>query len=135
MFRLSAASIMMFQAMMEALINDSLEHETKLDFISKDASFRDKWRRALGTLAKDTAPFERYHTSIYTKFRNPFVHPKRVEMASFDQLSFAALRAGYREGWAAYESLYDGLGHPLDADSWGTMCKVHQIPSDVDEAT
>ena len=135
MFRLSAASIMMFQAMMEALINDSLEREAKLGSVSKNASFRDKWCGALETLAKDTASFERYNADVYTKFRNPLVHPKRVEMDSFDDLSFAALHAGYRAGWAAYESLYDGLGHPLDADSWGTICKVHQIPSDVQQAS
>jgi hypothetical protein len=39
MFRLSTASIMMFQAMMEALINDSLERESILSSIAKGENF------------------------------------------------------------------------------------------------
>ncbi len=41
MFRISSASIMMFQALMEALINDSLEREPTLSNVNK-SSFRSR---------------------------------------------------------------------------------------------
>ncbi len=87
MFRISSASIMMFQAMMEALINDSLEREPALSNVNK-SSFRSKWETALETLGQDTSTFLKYHKDIYKKYRNPILHPKDVELKSFNDISF-----------------------------------------------
>ncbi len=128
MFRISAASIMMCQAMMEAIINDSLETEALLSKIDKGGSFRQKWTDALAAVNKDNKSFEHYFNSIYKTFRNPMVHPKKIEISSFDTLSFPVLLAGYESGWQAYADLYSGLGHPHDNNSWGVMCETHGIP-------
>jgi hypothetical protein len=120
--------------MMEAIINDCLEREGQLASINRECSFGTKWRDSLNALHKDRAPFDRYHAEIYTKFRNPMVHPKQVAMTSFDDLSFEVLLSGYRNGWLAFELLYDGLGHPHDRDSWGKMCAAYEVPGETGDA-
>ncbi len=130
MFRISSASIMMFQAMMEALINDSMEREPALSNVDK-SSFKSKWKGALGELKQDTGTFLKYHNDIYRKYRNPIVHPKKIALKSFNDISFLEILKGYYNGWDAYSRLYDGLGHPVDPDSWKTMCKAHSLPETV----
>ena len=119
---------------MESFINDSLERETALSAINKDGTFRSKWHEALNDVGKDVASFEAYFTDIYRKFRNPMVHPKDVDMQSFDDLSFEVLLSGFRNGWRAYEALYDGLGHPHDQNSWKTICAAYEVPSEIVKA-
>lgn len=127
MFRISCASIMMFQAMMEAIINDSLERENALSDIKKKDTFYNKWTGALRAVEASTTSFATYKTDIYDKFRIPMLHPKNVELNTFDELSFKFLLAGYKNGWLAFEALHAGLGHPHDADSWITMCTAHDL--------
>ncbi len=134
MFRVSSASVMMFQGMMEALINDSLEREVRLATINKKGSFSEKWCGGLDEVGGDRTPFDAYFTDVYRKFRKPMVHPEKVKMKGFDDLSFKVLLDGYRNGWLAFEALYDGLGHPHDPDSWKTMCAAHEVLSEVVEA-
>ena len=128
MFRISAASIMMFQAMMEALINDSLERENQLTMVSKRGKFREKWGESLDVLKQDRSPFEKYHEAIYKKYRNVFVHPTDIHLNSFNDLSFKELQTGFYHGWEAYVKLYDGLGYPHDDNSWQVMCQAYQVP-------
>jgi hypothetical protein len=129
LFRISCASIMMFQAMLEAVINDAVEKESALSSVRKDGNFWNKWNDALNRLSQDIQSFSSYHTSIYKKYRNPIVHPKEIEANSFNDLSVQELHRGYSDGWHAFSSLYSGLGHPLDNGSWGIMCNAHQLPS------
>jgi len=131
MFRISCASIMMFQAMLEAAINDSVETEVMLSAIKSDSTFKDKWTNALTTLNQEHTCFDRYYKSIYRKFRNPIVHPKQIAADSFDDLCFAVLHRGYTDGWDALSRLQSGLGHPVDIDSWFAMCRAHQLPDAV----
>lgn len=119
----------MFQAMLEAVINDAVEVEFALKSIKKDGSFGDKWTDALTLLSQDTATFSNYHKSIYKKYRNPIVHPKKISTNSFNDLSVQRLHQGYSAGWDAFSRLYTGLGHPLDKGSWVIMCNAHQLPS------
>jgi hypothetical protein len=130
MFRISSASIMMFQAMMEALINDSLEREPALSDVDK-GSFRSKWETALETLKQDAGTFLKYFDAIYRKYRNPIVHPKDIELKSFNDISFLEILNGYYNGWDAFSKLYDGLCHPHDPDSWKTMCQTYSLPETV----
>jgi len=67
MFRVSTASIMMFQAMMEALINDSLKRESALSSIGENENFYNKWTKALQILDQDDSSFVEYKANIYTK--------------------------------------------------------------------
>ncbi len=131
MFRISSASIMMFQAMMEALINDSLEKESALSNVNKNGGFRSKWETALETLGQDAGTFLKYFDDIYKKYRIPIVHPKEIELKSFNDISFLEILKGYYNGWDAWSKLYDGLCHPHDPDSWKTMCQTYSLPETV----
>jgi len=129
MIRVSTASIMMFQAMMEALINDSLERENILSSINKSGTFNDKWTKALKVLDQDESSFTKYKKNIYTKYRNPLVHPKNLGSGDFDDLSFSRLYKGFYSGWDAYNKLYDGLKHPHSENSWEIMCEKYALPN------
>ncbi len=136
MFRISSASVMMFQAMMEAIIIDARNTEPLLSGVP-GRSFKQKWSEALKAVSRDTTSFLTYNETIYKKFRIPMIHPDPKKLGDFDDLNTAVLLSGYREGWNAYEELYDGLGHPHDPDSWRTMCETHELPVDLshDEST
>ncbi|MEE8473642.1 MAG: hypothetical protein V3S82_10785 [Dehalococcoidia bacterium] len=122
---------MMFQAMMEALINDSLEREPALSNVDKEGSFRSKWETALGELEQDASTFSMYFNDIYKKYRNPIVHPIDIELRSFNDISFMEILKGYYNGWDAFSKLYDGLCQPHDPDSWKTMCQTYRLSETV----
>lgn len=129
MFRVAAASVMMFQAMMEAVINDSIESEAVLLQAKKEKKFVRKWRVSLGVVGRTSTAFDNYNQRIYRKYRIPFVHPSRRSLRGFDDLSTAELLLGFREGWRAFEALYEGLGHPHSQGSWQTMCDTYGLPN------
>ncbi len=132
MFRISCASVMMFQAMMEALINDSLHTESSLASVNKNKklSFKSKWCKALKEVGEKTDSFLTYNDSIYVKFRNPMIHPSPKKLATFDDLSTQVIQSGFYSGWEAFGMLYRGLGHPPDQDSWNTMCGRYGLPTE-----
>lgn len=127
MLKLSGASIILFQGMMEALINHAMESEAALAGVS-GKSFRDKWVNSLEALNQPTSSFLAYLSDIYKKYRNPLVHPSQTKANTFDDITSSALAAGYRQGWEAFRLLYDALGRPLDPNSWRLMCEAHQVP-------
>ena len=127
LLRVGGASVILFQGMMEALINHALESETALAGV-RGSSFRDKWMEALAAVSKPDTSFVNYDEQIYRKFRNPLVHPSDVTATTFDDLQASVLAAGYKEGWTAFGHLYDGLGHPHDPNSWRIMCEAHDVP-------
>lgn len=77
MFKMASASIILFQAMMEAIINDSLEKEVMLSKVNKNGKFKEKWGNSLIETKRDTNTFHKYHNEIYTRFRIPLIHPKK----------------------------------------------------------
>ena len=128
MFRICSASIMMFQVMMEALINDSLEREPALASVSKTSPFRKKWGMALQTLQQDTSSFMQYYDGIYKKYRIALTVPTSENLQTWQAISFGELFNGFHSGWDAYTKLYSGLGHALDADAWQVWCQTHNLP-------
>lgn len=129
MFRISSASVMMFQAMMEAIINDSIKNEAVLASLVDTGVFKNKWKDALGELGQDSTSFMQYHNDIYKQFRIPTVHPECDEIAKLDELCVAKLHTGFKAGYDAYGKLYGGLGHPLDDGAWEILCNAHDLPS------
>ena len=99
--------------------------------IKKDTSFCTRCQEALKEVGESTTSFDKYSADIYRKFRNLMVHPKKVEMQSFDDLSFEVLLVGFESGWRAYEALYKGLDHPFDQDSWKIMCATYGVPHEI----
>lgn len=127
MFKSSSASIMLFQGMMEAIINDSLEKEKKLNHINKSDSFRNKWINSLNELEQETNSFDFYEINIYKKYRNKLVHPKSIELDDFNDISIKNILTGFKNGWTAYKNLYMGLEHPHTENSWETILNLYGI--------
>ena len=133
---------MMFQSMMEAKINDCIENEPLLGEIKaqiaknkRDDNFRNKWVSSLSLLKQDVSEFLVYFETIYKKYRNPLVHPNKIGLTAFNELSFEALLNGYKNGWEAGVKLHKGLeNHPIP-DSWNSMCNIYKIPLSVENAT
>ena len=128
LLRVGGASVILFQGMMEALVNHALESETALARVRHSDCFRDKWKKALAAVSKPDTNFVNYDEQIYKKFRNPLIHPSKVKSTTFDDLQASVLAAGYKEGWAAFRHLYAGLGHPHDPNSWHIMCEAYDVP-------
>jgi hypothetical protein len=132
MFRISASSVMMFQAMMEALVNHSLASEEKLEGVEA-GKFKTKWTKSLLKLGQDPSAFLNYYMSIYEGLRIPLIHPKSSNLTAFDQISFSKIYSGYWSGWEAYRQLFEGLGHPHDDESWALMCNAYNLPTELDK--
>lgn len=142
MFRVSTASIMMFQAMMEAIVNHALSASAPLSQAANAAvaskhkkktprpSFCAKWERSLRYFGKPTTSFAAYNDNIYKKYRNKLVHPEAVKANTFNDLTVAELLAGYEQGWEAYRLLFEGLGRAHDAGSWQNMCQTYGLALD-----
>lgn len=137
MLKISSASIAAFQAMMEGLINNAIASESALasvksEFTNKNGEwgqtpFERKWKASLTALGQSSTEFESYNISIYKRFRIPLIHPHDANLADIDSLEFAVMRNGYRDGWMAFERLYDGLGKSHDSNSWETMCQTYGV--------
>lgn len=136
MFKIMTASVAMFQAMMEAVINNALETEGALS-IARDeltntrgiwdkAPFKSKWEKSLQVLGKTTDNFDSYHDGVYKRFRIPLVHPTETAISHLDELDYPTVLPGYQKGWAAYQDLYSGLGKPHD-ESWEKMCELYSV--------
>lgn len=137
MFRFYSGSVILFQAMMEALINDVLENKRSMiplqdsEVKRLEKSFASKWTGVLQAVHKPTNNFKYYEDNIYKKLRIPLTHPTAKNLSNLDDLDFNNLYEGFKNGWIAYSLLYDGLGIPHDtrgeSDSWTAICKIHQI--------
>ena len=121
--KVAGASIILYQAMMEALINHALETEPLLAGLNP-RNFADKWKRSLNQVGRSTTSISTYVADLYRKFRNPLVHPSQVTSTTFDGMSVETIAQSYRHGWDAYRELWDGLGRPHGNDSWEIMCNA-----------
>lgn len=129
MLRVSSASVMVFQAMMEATINDVISPKGALPSLAMVGGFKNKWCKALNLVNQPTDSFLKYETTVYQHFRNPMVHSIRERFGNLNDLTFISLYSGYWHGWEAFRQLYEGIGQPHDPDSWSTMCKTHDLPT------
>lgn len=137
MFKISAASIAAYQAMMEGLINNAIGAEPMLAAVKASLTnnkgvwekvpFEQKWNQSLVALNKPTKAFDSYNIGFYKKFRIPLIHPNDANLAELDQIECSAMKLGFMNGWLAFQDLYDGLGKSHDADSWKTMCSTYGI--------
>ncbi len=133
-FKMCSASIILFQAMMEAIINDSIEKESALSNIENDIvvandsfNFKNKWKYSLKHLGQDPQEFLNYFSEIYDKYRNDLIHPKNEGIDVLSKMTYQIIFKGFKKGWTAYSQLYDGLGHPHDEDSWKIICRTYGL--------
>jgi hypothetical protein len=137
-FKTVSSSIILFQSMMEAVINSALL-SSKLNKLTlknfrkthnefkKKGNFYCKWIMALEYLEKDYSQFNEYHLHIYEKYRNPLVHPSSIEPISFDGITIENILNGYKNGWNSFKLLYEGIGRKHDKNSWEIMCSAYNL--------
>jgi hypothetical protein len=126
-FSMYSASVLTFEAMMEAALGDALRIDSRLVKATEGAAIEARWVLALELLKKDPAGYNEYHANIYKKFWMPLAHPAPGRLTGLDDLAVPLLLTGYANGWDAYTKLASGIGKPLDPDSWATLCQTHGL--------
>ena len=127
-FRLLSSSIIMFQSMLDAAMADSLRLDSRLSGVSPDDPFRDQWEKTLTKFGKDTESFEKYHADIYKRFWVPLTHLTPNGLGPLKDFDIATVHQGLANGWNAYTLLSQGIGKPLEQNSWATTCALHDLP-------
>jgi hypothetical protein len=119
-------AVVLFQAMMEALVNDAIEH----DGVPEAKCFADKWKGAFRHLGiADDSHIEAY-LPCYRELRNRVVHPKERRLQIDGQkLRFPFVHNSLREGWLAFAQLAAALGTPHDHNSWEIFCAANGVPA------
>ncbi|HEX2906022.1 MAG TPA: hypothetical protein VHO69_04135 [Phototrophicaceae bacterium] len=129
-FNFCADSIIFFQAMMEAIINQVIIEYPQLK-PPKD-TFAEKWTNAFNIHLLDTEDLDMY-LAFYRSHRNPLIHPKtRDRVEHVETFRFPIVYDGLRAGWASFKDLFRALGTPHDENSWQIMCEAHKLPAQID---
>jgi hypothetical protein len=128
MFRMFTASIIMFQSMMDAAMQEALKMDSRLAEAKTEDTFQGQWERAFAKLKKDPESLAKYNTDIYQRFVTPMTNLTRNSLGAFQHLNTATIYQGFACGWDAYAQLSRGLGMPLDDDSWATISRTHGLP-------
>lgn len=131
--------VILFQASMEAMINEEIENEPKLKVIKKKSdelnskfkilSFKNKWELAfevLGVPKNCTTYLEKY-LKFYIKFRVPITHAKSRYVEA-EKFNFTNVYEGIKNGYYAVESFYTHLIKFSKEHTWKEFCKKVQIP-------
>ncbi len=135
-FESISCSIVLFQVMMEAIINDVIKKQPILHTV-KDTEFGLKWKNSLNAVKKTQYNIDQYLDRVYRPCRNTIIHPTQTKLdkqnlQDLKILNFNTIHDNIRFGWRAYEELFDGLGIPhtknsYQNESWETMCEVNDV--------
>ena len=121
-------SVVLFQAGMEAIIHWIQSIDAS---IPKNGSFAKKWEKAFKAKSSnyDFSPYR----DFYESYRIHIIHPDKDErFETINNLCFTEVYEGIKNGWLAYAGLSEAVGYKHDNDSWGVMCRTHQLPSSID---
>ena len=132
-------AIILFQAMMEAVINHELDTNSKLSTLTKKqkASFAGKWENSFNILSAFTDGKESLgkYLEFYKNYRIPVVHPKsRKKLENVENFRFPNIHEGIKNGWLAFAELSEKLGTPHNKDSWTVFCGMHKLPAKINES-
>lgn len=127
LFKELTSTVVLFQAMMEAIINYSLEEFSQLQHVGSD-NFASKWKDSLAAVGEDSREFDSYLTGIYRPIRNALIHPAPSKLPGLQSMTLTIVHSGLKSGWLAYRDLFRGVGRPHDNDSWEVLCSAHQVP-------
>ena len=117
-------SVALFQAGMESLIS---YWGTKYPEIEGGGGFVNRWIHAFESKGLPS-DFDDY-ACFYRGIRNAIMHPETDErIATINTLRFLSVHRGIRSGWDAFEKLGSAIGEQHDEDSWGIMCRAHDVP-------
>jgi hypothetical protein len=135
-------AIILFQTMMEAVVNHEILTNSKLNNIKTgylkpngkklDLSFEDKWGKSfqkLNAQGQDYILLDKY-IQFYKEYRIPVTHPmSRSRIENVEKYNFSSVFWGIKNGWKVFGILSNLLKNPYDDDSWEVYCRRHQIPS------
>jgi hypothetical protein len=134
-------AVILFQASLEAIINEELESDKKLEKVKKEnddlnkkfkmLSFKNKWLRTFAVLKIDKAS-EKYlenYLDFYIKFRIPITHA-RSRYVNAEQFNFPNVYSGIKNGYLFLEKFYQCLHKFEEEHSWNYFCITCNLPLD-----
>ncbi len=136
-------AILLFQAGMEAIINEEINTNKKLIGVRKereyhqkrvrDLSFKNKWENSYKALkVTDTEKYLERYLDFYRDFRVPITHPNNryLDVAAY---RFPEVYKGIRNGWMAFMTLASGWEHDAKEQSWARFCEEANLPEEIAE--
>jgi len=131
--------VILFQASMEAMINEEITNEKKLRSVQKESerlsnkfkvlSFKNKWQlsfKALAISSKEVNYLEKY-LLFYIKFRVPITHAKS-RYVNAELFNFLNIYDGVKNGYLAIEAFYRHLEKHSFEHRWKEFAKKSSLP-------
>lgn len=126
-------AVILFQACMEAIINEEIESHRLLSAVREEneemhkkfrsLSFRNKWLQSYEVLRlQDKQEYLQNYLLFYTKFRVPITHP-HSRFSDISLFTFSAVYEGIKNGWYAAHLLLTKLGKNYSHDTWEGFCE------------
>ncbi len=135
--------ILVFQSGMEAMINEEISTNRKLQGIRrerdalqrrlKDLTFKNKWEMSYQLLGvTDTHGYLDSYLSFYRDYRVPITHP-RTRYVDVSEYRFPKVYRGIRNGWLAYMRLSTSWENEAQTESWERFCEECGLPGQFDQ--
>lgn len=137
----SIEALLLFQAGMEAIINEEISTNRKLAGVRKerefhqkrvrDLSFKNKWENSYKALElEDSKKYLESYLEFYRDFRVPITHPRNryFDVALY---KFPRVYEGIRNGWMAFMSLSTSWEDKAKAQSWEDFCTECNLPETI----
>lgn len=131
-------AVIMFQASMEAVINEEIESHRLLSGIRdeneelfkkfRSLSFKNKWERSFVVLGlADGTQYLYQYLQFYSNYRVPITHPQSryVDVSHFQ---FHPVYEGIHNGWCAAHELLTKLEKKYSQETWEEFCKKCELP-------
>lgn len=122
-------TIILFQAGMEAIINEEIQNHELLAEVKKEndallrhyksLSFKNKWLHSYEALQIRETDYLYHYLHFYTHYRSPISHP-RSRYIPVHKYRFQPVCEGIENGWYAAQLLFSILGKELT--SWEAYC-------------
>lgn len=145
-FQFCQGAVIIYQASMEAIINEEWNESDLLDKVVlpddlDDCSFAKKWDSAFEELDLDDSENLDPYITFYKEYRVPLTHPsRRHEIEDTQKIRFYNVYEGFKHGWNAYIQLLKGIGkesfipETSNAETaWEMYCEMTNLPSDINE--
>ncbi|MFW5703361.1 MAG: hypothetical protein ACOCXQ_00830 [Patescibacteria group bacterium] len=133
-------TILLFQAGMEAMINEEINTNKALIKVRrereslqkrlKDISFKNKWEQSYSALGvSDSGLYLEKYLEFYRRYRIPITHPKN-RYFDITEYRFPTVYHGMYVGWMAFMALSTTWEEEARKDSWEQFCEECNLPSD-----
>lgn len=134
-------TILLFQSGMEAMINEEITTNKKLQGIRKerdalqkrlkDMSFKNKWEQSYAAMElEDTGTYLQKYLEFYRRYRIPITHP-RNRYFDISEYRFPLVYDGLRNGWMAFMALSTTWEDTARQDSWEQFCGECNLPGKI----